>query len=84
VGLDMSTKTGYAVINDGTLSDYGMILRSPRSLDEETQLNVEDYGFLSDAKDIAIGALGVAQREKPDFIYIEQTNKGRNRVSQNS
>ena len=78
----MSTKTGYAVITDGNLVASGLVTRNERSLDGTTQICVEDYGFLQDAKDIALKVSLVINKEQPDFIYIEQTNLGMNRTSQ--
>lgn len=82
LGLDMSTKTGYAIINNGDLNDFGLVARSPRVIDELTQLCVVDFGFLSDAEDIAKHVNKLVSLHQVDYIYIEQTNKGRNRVSQ--
>lgn len=78
----MSTKTGYAVLNRTDLVGYGLVNRSGRAMDGDTQLKVEDYGFISDAEDIALGVVKAVSDNSPAYIYIEQTNKGRNRTSQ--
>lgn len=80
LGLDMSTKTGYAVLDNGTLVDKGLITADSKPTDGFLKGLVEDYTFLSDAHWIStriaklIGGI--------DYIYIEQTNIGKNRTSQ--
>lgn len=81
LGLDMSTKTGYAILESGTLIKSGLISKEITSSSRSTQGRVIDYVFLDMADEIAEG---VRQYLNPsiDFIYIEQTNQGRNRTSQ--
>ena len=72
LGLDISTKTGFAVINDEALSDYGLIKSKIDASD--------DFSYLDKALDLgnSIGAL--IEKHRPDKIIIEQTNQGRFRT----
>jgi hypothetical protein len=82
LGLDMSTKTGYAIINNDSISSFGLLTRSSKTIEEKTQVFVEDFGYLADAKSIAVQIVDLIKLNNIDYIYIEQTNKGRNRTSQ--
>ena len=82
LGLDMSTKTGYAILNDGSIDAVGLLTRSSKSINEKAQVFIEDFSFLSDANDIATQVVDLIKLNAVDYIYIEQTNKGRNRTSQ--
>lgn len=80
LGLDLSTKTGYALLGDsGKLVTFGYV-RSK----ENSQPYSKDYTYLDNAQQIADGIykviLGMAT--PPDAIYIEQTNAGSFRSSQ--
>ncbi len=78
LGLDLSTKSGYAVIEDGELKEHG--LAKARVLEPLDTL--EDYNQISKADSVAEQLKAVILAVKPDFIYIEQTNGGRFRTSQ--
>ena len=79
LGLDISTKTGWAVIVDGTLSEYGLIRCSERTPDP---LLVPDYEYLDDALDLAMKVHCLVSKHNPNYIYIEQTNAGSFRSAQ--
>lgn len=86
LGLDLSTKTGYAVFYKGKLIDYGRLAKV-----EIEDFNVNDYPNKSPKypKNIIIAAETVADqvmilvnKVKPDKIVIENSVKGRNRHTQ--
>lgn len=81
LGLDISTKTGYAILASESLVRSGLISKEITSNRRSTQGRVIDYVFLDMASEISDG---VREHLSPDidFIYIEQTNQGRNRTSQ--
>jgi len=77
LGLDISSKTGYALIDDGFLKDKGL-LKSP------IVINVlgENFAILDRASKMADLIFNLIKNNKPDYIYIEQTNAGKFRTSQ--
>lgn len=79
VGLDLSNSSGYSVLDNSVLIDYG-VLKSPAS--PEKNGTVEDFSFIIRAKTMAKKIMEVLDNHSYDFIYIEQTNKGRNRTTQ--
>lgn len=72
----MSTKTGYAVIKNGKLYDFGL-LRSK----SQTHA-VDSIAMVMRAKTMANLIKEKCDQIKPDKIYVEQTNAGRFRMSQ--
>jgi len=76
IGLDLSTKTGYAVLKNGKLETYGKIFAV------ETFHNLNEYTAISQAKSIACDIARLIETHKPDIICIEQTNLGRSRTTQ--
>lgn len=82
LGLDMSTKTGWAILEmkDGstTLIDQGLIKADILSKD----FTLEDVIYLYRANDMATQLLDLCLHNKVDYIYIEQTNGSKFRSSQ--
>lgn len=80
LGLDLSKKSGWALIDDSTLVAYGLV----KCYDNKLAFRgvSEDFMFIRDSLDIADHIRSIITQYPSDFIYIEQTNKGRNRTSQ--
>lgn len=78
LGLDISTKTGYAVINDGVLTHYGL-KTAERSLIPGL---CEDFGFVVRARIMGEHVQALIAEHMPDMIIIEQTNLGQSRMDQ--
>ena len=78
LGLDISTKTGWALLNDDNLTAFGL-LRSDLDYSKEPS---EDYEYLVRAIGMAQKIAEIVLKYEPDLIYIEQTNKGRQRMIQ--
>lgn len=72
LGLDISTKTGFAVIEDNRLIEYGL-LKVP-------VLGEDGLSLVKTAFSLSSEILKVTSRIMPDLIIIEQTNPGRFRV----
>jgi Holliday junction resolvasome RuvABC endonuclease subunit len=72
LGLDISTKTGFALIEDGQLINYGLIKISPTGH--------SDYELLDLAQALSKEIAIKVSNSNPDKIAIEQTNPGRFRV----
>ena len=77
LGLDASTKTGYAIIEDGVLISFGLV-RAESGGDTIPP----DLELLYRADDMAKQISELVLLHKPDAVYIEQTNAGRFRGSQ--
>ncbi len=78
LGLDMSTSTGVALIEDGKLKHYSLI----EVEFHPSQSKIDDYNHIDRAHTMARSVLAFVDSLKPDFIYIEQTNLGKNRTTQ--
>lgn len=72
------TSSGFAVLQDGDLLDYGLRC-SVKNIQEGFCL---DYSYIERAEDVAQQCLEVVNSHNPDLVAIEQTNIGRNRISQ--
>ena len=79
VGLDIATNTGIAVIDNGKLTYYSLVPSPVFHFDHST---AEDYRFIETANRIADAISLTLKPLEFDFIFIEQTNKGRNRTTQ--
>lgn len=79
LGLDLSTHTGWAVLSDSKVLDYGCV--ECDKIEKDLKLS-EDFFFVNRATHIALEAMELICKFNPDFIYIEQTNLGRARDSQ--
>lgn len=78
LGLDVSTKTGFAVLQDGVLVSSGLLKAEAVYQDKLA----EDFSILQRAEDMSSKLLDLVKQNKPNFIFIEQTNSGRFRTSQ--
>lgn len=76
LGLDLSTKTGYAVLRDGKLETYGKIHA------KESDQPVPEYAMIERAKSVAAEVVKIVHEWAPSLICIEQTNLGRSRTTQ--
>lgn len=81
VGLDMATKVGYAILENGTLLDRGLVRADAKDKNIAQCDWIEDYGFFVEAKSIARNIMAAIPKDF-DFVYIEQTNQGINRTTQ--
>jgi len=79
LALDLSTSSGVSIFIDGKLKDYTVIKRKVKgnTLSENYPIN---YIEMAECLALKIGAC--ASSEKPDFIVIEETNKGKERFRQ--
>lgn len=78
LGLDISTKTGYAVVTDGILTSHG--LKTAERVDFPGLC--EDFGFIARARTMGQHIYKLLVEHQPDLIIIEQTNLGQNRMDQ--
>lgn len=78
----MSTKTGFAYLENGKLSETDLIRLEYPIRDDLTHGWVQDVGFMFDSVSMAKMIFNRIKGINPDFIYIEQTNLGKNRESQ--
>ena len=78
LALDISTKTGWAVFEDGKLTKYDTI-RLPKKIGEYGKY---PWSYLTATETMAQQLVNLAQKEFPDAIVIEETNNARSRYSQ--
>ena len=78
LGLDVSSKTGFAILDDGKLVDKGLIKAAAVEYDDREP----DFGQLARAQAMADQLGKLIIKTAPDTIVIEQTNSGRFRTSQ--
>jgi len=78
LGLDVSSKTGYAVLEDGKLLEKGLAKSPAVEYDDREQ----DFGALARAEAMCEKIAKLIVKYKPDAIAIEQTNAGKFRTSQ--
>lgn len=74
----MATKTGFAIIEDGKLTHYGLLKEEKVNLPDLA----EDFSFLKRAIGATKQISELIKEHKPDKIFIEQTNTGKFRQSQ--
>lgn len=78
LGLDMATKTGFAILDDGKLISEGLL-----TIDKTMHLDLmEDLRLFLRAKAMANKIRDLINQYNPDQIFIEQTNQGKFRSSQ--
>lgn len=77
--LDLSTCSGWSVLIDGNLSQFGTIKH--KVVGDETSENYP-MNFIEMSDGFAIDVHQLIDKYKPDVIVIEETNKGKNRFSQ--
>jgi Holliday junction resolvasome RuvABC endonuclease subunit len=78
LGLDLSTKTGYAVVD----SSDGLIAYDKLEYSTDESFPLEEYRYIHISQRIASGVRDVLGKYPTDAIVIEQVNLGRNRHSQ--
>jgi len=85
LALDISTKTGYAVFNEGQLVAYGVVEVGV------AEFNVKDfpnknpaypYNLLAAARAMAAKVVELCETYQPALVVIENTVLGRNRHTQ--
>jgi Holliday junction resolvasome RuvABC endonuclease subunit len=77
--LDLSTNSGWALLVDEKLSIYGNIRHKVEG--DHESLNYP-MNYIDMACAVAWDVYQLAIKHNPDFIIIEETNKGKNRYSQ--
>lgn len=87
LSLDLSTSTGYAILENSKLLDYGIITRKI----PEFKMNIVKYtdypesypnNFIKTAILVASDCMKLLKEHKPDLVVIEETNLSRQRFSQ--
>lgn len=79
LSLDLSTKTGWALFENGKLLCFGQI-KTTKKINE--LFPDYPYNYLALAKDMASEIKKKVLSSNPHKIIIEETNKGKNRYSQ--
>jgi hypothetical protein len=79
MGLDLSTKAGWSVVEDMKLVAYGLVEHKP---DGGPISDTYPYNYIDASRMLAMKLLSVIVTNQPDIIVIEETNKGKNRYSQ--
>jgi len=82
LSLDLSTKTGFAVLTDGKLETYGTYVEGKSVSVPAVCSRIDAYSYIYRAKKIAQFCITMALKHNPDIIAIEETNRGRARFSQ--
>jgi hypothetical protein len=78
LALDVSTKTGWCVFEDGKLTRYGLI-KNPKKIQEYGKY---PWSYLNATEAMAQQLLILTERETPDIIVVEETNGSRARYTQ--
>jgi Holliday junction resolvasome RuvABC endonuclease subunit len=81
LGLDLSTHTGIAVL-DNTGNDYRILFTTTIHTTEVPDREPSDWVMVLKARTIAAQIKPVIKEYRPGIIAIEQTNNGKNRTSQ--
>lgn len=79
LGLDLSSKPGWAVTEDAQkLIEYGTMfdIRENLTLTSAAK-HLEDYKLLDIAEAVSLRIRSLILRTDPDLIYIEQSNQGK-------
>lgn len=78
LGLDLSYKTGWALFEGSSLVDYGLLV-APEPPGTHP---LYDYNQMDRANAVGDYMYTLVMTLQPDFIIIEQTNKGKQRTTQ--
>jgi hypothetical protein len=78
LALDVSTKTGWAVFEEGKLVRHGLI-QNPQKIQE---YGTYPWNYLYATEAMTQRLLELADNEKPDVIVVEETNGSRARYTQ--
>ena len=79
MGLDLSTKTGWSIVDDGKLICFGTVVEKP---DGNNSHPSYPHNYIECAKTIARRVATLVRCNLPEMVIIEETNKGKNRFSQ--
>lgn len=79
ISLDLSTKSGWSVIDNGKLVCYGLIVSK---IDGDETHPQYPQNYIDAAKIMANELVKIIRSTNADYIVIEETNKGKNRYSQ--
>ena len=79
LAFDLSTKTGWALFENGKLVCYGQLKASVEG--DKTSDNYP-HNFIKMASKMAYDVKGKIINSKPNYVVTEETNKGKNRFSQ--
>lgn len=85
MSLDLSTSTGFAILDSGKLTDSGLVKAPIEDFnvnDFPERSSLYPYNIIDAAEEIAKQVTDIARHAKPDTVVIENTCKGRNRNSQ--
>lgn len=85
MSLDLSSKSGWAILNDGKLEDRGLIRVSIRDfsvMNHPEQSPEYPKNILDAANEMGSLIEQLIKDKKPDHVVLENTCKGRNRSTQ--
>jgi len=87
LGLDLALSTGYAVLTDGQLSTYGVIIHKVdnwvANINKHTDYPaIFPQNLITVARAIAADVAVKVAEANPDLIVVEDTSRGRNRTVQ--
>lgn len=83
LGLDLSTKPGFAVLDEEALRSFGTMHDLKSKVERSPAWDhLPDYEFLDIASAVAVKVSKLILDVEPDLVVIEQTNLGRSRVRQ--
>lgn len=83
LGLDLSTKPGFAIIEDGQLRSYGTKFDLQRKIQPSVGFD-PDYDLMDRALEIADALVCAFNLDEVDLISIEQSNQGSGLVAMKS
>ena len=85
IGIDLSSKTGYAVLNDGKLTSYGLLTVELVNFNVNNDPNLQPeypWNLMDAAWKQAEQVMKIIKDSGATKVVIEQTVKGRNRHTQ--
>lgn len=86
LAIDLSTKSGWALFEEGRLVDSGALTRVPVeefNVNQDPQLQPSyPYNLISAANAVANLVISLVDAVRPDEIVVENSVKGRNRHTQ--
>lgn len=79
IALDLSTSSGVSIFESGKLIDYTVIKHKVKGNNSSEDY---PYNYLDMADQIALKVCACILAAKPDYVVIEETNKGKERFRQ--
>lgn len=79
IGLDLSTSTGISVFSEGALTDYVNVVRKVKG---SPKTSAYPMNYIEMAEELAFKIVECVIAYSPDYIVIEETNKGKERYRQ--